>query len=122
LLLGIGPMNQLDATATPMNIFRAEPDLRPYQVRLPNVALDNLITPPARDATTAYWMKRTAEQNLSHPDMADPQTLNQIIWFSVRGKESMPASARLPVFDAIRLGLREEGEELAGNMNERKKD
>ena len=26
LLLGIEPMNQLDATATPINIFRAEPD------------------------------------------------------------------------------------------------
>jgi hypothetical protein len=31
LLLGIEPMNQLDATATPMNIFRPEPDLRPYK-------------------------------------------------------------------------------------------
>ncbi len=122
LLLGIEPMNQLDATATPMNIFRAEPDLRPYQVQLPNVALDNLINPPARDALTTYWMKRTAEQNLSHPDMADPQTLNQIIWFSVRGKGSMPASARLPLFDAMRLGLSEEREELARDLNEEEKD
>ncbi len=50
LLLGIEPMNQLDATATPIDIFRNEPDLRPYKVLLPDVALDNLLTPPARDA------------------------------------------------------------------------
>src|SRR5438876_7043733 len=64
LLLGIGPMNQLDGTAVPMNIFRSEPDLRPYEAQLPNVAVDNLITPRPREAATAYWMKRTAEQNM----------------------------------------------------------
>jgi YVTN family beta-propeller protein len=117
LLLGIEPMNQLDATATPINIFRTErdlqPDLRPYKALLPDVALDNLLTPPARDATTAYWMRRTAEQNMAHADMADPETLNRIIWFSVKGATPMPASARLPLFDAMRLGLQQEREEIA---------
>ena len=113
LLLGIEPMNQLDATATPINIFRAEPDLRPYKVLLPNVALDNLITPPARDAATAYWMQRTAEQDLAHADMADPEVLNRIIWFSVKGNTPFPEIARLPAFDAMRLGLQEEREEIA---------
>jgi hypothetical protein len=113
LLLGIEPMNQLDATATPMNIFRAEPDLRPYKALLPNVALDNLITPPARDAATAYWMRRTEEQDLAHADMADPETLNRIIWFSVKGNTPFPEISRLPAFDAMRLGLQEEREEIA---------
>ena len=70
------------------------------------------MTPPARDAATAYWMKRTAEQDLSHADMADAGELNRIIWFSVRGADSpMPAVARLPAFDAMSLGLKEEDEE-----------
>src|SRR5262249_26133899 len=107
------PMNQLDATATPIDIFRAEPDLRPYKAVLPNVALDNLITPPPRDAATAYWMRRTAEQDLEHADMADPEVLNRIIWFSVKGNTPMPAIARLPAFDAMRLGLQDEREEIA---------
>ena len=110
LLLGLAPMNQLDATATPMNIFRAEPDLRPYKALLPDVALDNLMTPPSRDAATAYWMRQTAEQDMAHADMADPETLNRIIWFSVRGSLPMPTIARLPAFDAMRLGLQEEDE------------
>ena len=113
LLLGIEPMNQLDATATPVNIFRAEPDLRPYKALLPNVALDNLITPPPRDAATLYWMRRTEEQNLERADMADPEILNRIIWFSVKGDIPMPSIARLPAFDAMRIGLQEEHEEIA---------
>jgi hypothetical protein len=113
LLLGIEPMNQLDATATPINIFRAEADLRPYKALLPNVSLDNLVTPPPRDAATAYWMRRTAEQDLAHGDMADPEMLNRIIWFSVKGNLPMPHIARLPAFDAMRLGLQDEREEIA---------
>lgn len=123
LLLGLEPMNQLDATATPINIFRAEPDLRPYKALLPDVALDNLLTPPARDAATAYWMRQTAEQDMAHADMADPETLNRIIWFSVRGSIPMPSIARLPAFDAMRLGLQEEDdEEIAEHREERERD
>ena len=113
LLLGMEPMNQLDATATPINIFRSEPDMRPYKALLPDVALDNLLTPPARDAAEAYWMRRSGEQNLAHADMADPEILNRIIWFSIKGSTPMPAVARLPVFDAMRIGLQDEREEIA---------
>jgi YVTN family beta-propeller protein len=113
LLLGLEPMNQLDATATPINIFRADPDLRPYKALLPDVALDNLLTPPARDAATAYWMRLTEDQDMAHADMADPETLNRIIWFSVRGSLPMPTIARLPAFDAMRLGLQDEREDIA---------
>jgi YVTN family beta-propeller protein len=118
MLLGIAPMNQRDATAVPIDIFRAQPDLRPYSVTVPNVALDNLLAPSPRDPQTAFWMKRTLEQDLTHQDMADPLTLNQIIWFSVRGNRPAPAISRLPAFDAMRLGLSpelEERHELATN-------
>lgn len=119
LLLGILPMNQLDAMAAPINIFRAEADLRPFQAQLPDVALDNLVTPAARDAATAYWMRRTDEQDLSHADMADAEVLNRIIWFSIKGSENMPPVSRLPAFDALRFGLREEREEVADKKFDR---
>jgi YVTN family beta-propeller protein len=119
ILLGIPPMNQLDATAAPMNIFRTEADLRPYRALLPDVALDNLTNPPPRDATAAYWMRRTEQQDLTHADMADPFVLNQIIWYSVRADSPMPTIARLPAFDAMRLGVAEDREEIAEG---RKKD
>jgi YVTN family beta-propeller protein len=111
LMLGIEPMNQLDATAVPVDIFQNEPDLTPYEAILPDVALDNLMNPP-RDAQNAYWIDRTLEQNLVHADMADPGALNEIIWFSVRGPGSpMPHAVQLPAFDAMRAGLASEAED-----------
>jgi YVTN family beta-propeller protein len=110
ILLGMQPMNQLDASVAPIDIFRDDADLRPYKALLPEVSLDNLINPaPAgRDSTRAYWMKRTGEQNLSYPDMADPRVMNEIIWFSVRGEGStMPEPARLAVVDAMRESFRD---------------
>lgn len=77
------------------------------------MALDNLLTEPPRDAAMAYWMRRTAEQNMSQADMADPEILNRIIWFSVKPNTPVPAIARLPIFDAMRIGLQEEDEEIA---------
>lgn len=122
MLLGIPPMNQLDATAVPINIFRSEPDLRPYKAVLPDVALDNLFNPAARDAATAYWMRLTEEQDLTHADMADPYELNQIIWFSVRPDRPMPAISRLPAFDAMKLGVTEDDEEEEKIAENRKND
>lgn len=113
LLLGIEPMNILDATANPIDIFQAKPDLTPYSATLPKVAPDNLWN-PGRDTSprTAYWIDRTLEQNLEHLDMADPGVLNQVIWFSVRGEgERMPQVARLPAFEALRYGIDRQAEQ-----------
>ena len=109
LLAGLPPMNQLDASATPMDIFRAEPDLSPYHALMPDVALDNLEVRKTREEETARMIRRSEQQDLSAADLADPQTLNQIIWFSVRGPNSrMPAPARLPVYDALRTRDRDD--------------
>lgn len=114
ILLGMQPMNQLDASAAPIDIFQDQPDLRSYRAILPEVALNNLVVPArvARDASESYWMKRTAEQNLEYADMADARVMNEIIWYSVRGAGSrMPEIARLPAFDALREGIAEQREE-----------
>jgi YVTN family beta-propeller protein len=112
LLLGLPPMNFLDANAAPIDIFHPTPDLRPFDAILPEISLDNLMTPPARTAQARYWQQRTLEQDLEHADMADAATLNQAIWFSVRGpREPMPRPVQLPVFTAMRAGMKEEIEE-----------
>jgi len=66
-------------------------------------------------------MRRTEEQNLERADMADPETLNRIIWFSVKGNIPMPEIARLPAFDAMRLGLQEEDHEEIAEKRATKK-
>jgi len=106
LLLGIAPMNQLDASAIPMDIFQETPDLTPYEAVLPTVAADNLLTEKVKDKATAEWMKKSNQQDFTHADMADAQTLNAIIWFACRGNDSAaPQSVQLPAYQALRLGV-----------------
>jgi YVTN family beta-propeller protein len=106
LLLGIAPMNQLDAAAAPIDVFQPTPDLSPYTALLPEVAATNLLVPAPEDAASAQWEARTAAQDLDHADMADPATLNRIIWFSVRGPGSpLPRAASLPAFDVLTTGI-----------------
>lgn len=106
LCIGIEPMNFLDANATPIDIFTAKPDLRPYSAVLPTVALDNLYPPDRPTGRMAYFMNMTERQDLTHPDMANPRELNEIIWFSVKGDSEMPGVARLPAFELLTAGVK----------------
>ncbi len=106
LLLGISPMNQLDASAIPMDIFQETPDLVPYKAVLPAIAADNLLTQKPKDKATAEWMRKSNRQNFAHADLADPKVLNAVIWFACKGEGSLiPESARLPAYQAMRLGI-----------------
>jgi YVTN family beta-propeller protein len=108
MLLGIAPMNQLDASAIAMDIFQETPDLTPYKAVLPTIAANNFITEKPKDKASAEWMKKSLQQNFAHADMADPKTLNGIIWFACRGNGStLPESAQLPAYQAMRLGIAE---------------
>jgi hypothetical protein len=114
LLLGIAPMNQLDASAIPMDIFQDKPDLTPYKAVLPTIAADNFMGGKPKDKATAEWMKKTQQQDFAHADMADPETLNAIIWFACTGSGSnVPLSASLPAYQAMRLGISEAEEASA---------
>jgi len=106
MLLGIAPMNQLDASAVPMNIFQETPDLTPYKAVLPTIAVDNLLTHKPKDKATAEWMKKSNRQNFAHADMADPKVLNAVIWFACTGSGSnIPQTAQLPAYQAMGLGI-----------------
>jgi YVTN family beta-propeller protein len=108
LLLGMSPMNQLDANAAPIDIFQDTPDLQPYKAVVPLVVEDNLLVTASRERVNAYWIRKSQEQDLDHPDMADPVILNGAIWFAVRATTPPSAAvAALPAADALRLGMKE---------------
>jgi hypothetical protein len=113
LLLGIAPMNQLDAAAVPMDIFASEPDLTPYAAQLPVVSDNNLIFAKARNARERRYVEQMAHQHLGAPDMADTRLLNEIIWYTVRGDRPMPTVARWAAADALQAGVDDEGREAA---------
>jgi YVTN family beta-propeller protein len=95
LLLGIPPLTQHDAAATPMyNSFAATPDLSAYQAR--NAEIDMLSKNPAN----AYGAALAARMDFSDYDRVDEQALNRILWHSIKGANvPMPAPVRrvLPV-------------------------
>ena len=113
LLIGIAPMNPLDAAAIPMDIFTDTPDLTPYAAVLPNIALDNLVVSRQAAAEGRRLQDASARQDLQNPDMADPAVLNAAIWYSVRGSDPMPPAGRLAAVDAMQTGIDVEGEESA---------
>jgi hypothetical protein len=85
LILGLKPMSQFDAAATPMyNSFQSEPDTRPYEAVPANIDLGEKNT---RAAWGSGW-----KMNFAQEDQADDYLLNEVVWKSVRGANSpMPA-------------------------------
>jgi YVTN family beta-propeller protein len=92
LILGLPPMNQLDLSATALRrCFQDRPDLTPYTCRPSRIALDEMNPPlKALRGRALYWARKSLELDLDHADRADEDTLNRILWHSVRGAEPYP--------------------------------
>jgi YVTN family beta-propeller protein len=90
LILGLPPMSQYDAAATPMAAaFSAKPDLTPYTARPPRVPLDE------KNDAVAFGAEASAAMNFDEPDRTPELELNEIVWKSVRGPASpMPPPVR----------------------------
>ncbi len=94
LILGLPPMSQYDAAATPMyNAFGPTPVLTPFALR------------PAKVSTTemnragAPGQAASAAMNFDEADMTPEIELNQILWMSVRGaKAIMPPPVHAAFF------------------------
>lgn len=92
--MGLPPMNQMDAMAPLMSdCFTNTPDFRPYTC-LPNqIPLDEM-NPQLGYLSDKelYWALKSLEQPFDKFDQADEDTLNRIIWHSVKGvKTPYPA-------------------------------
>ena len=90
LILGIPPMNQMDALAPVMfACFTNAPDLSPYMA-LPNqIPLDELPNPIAQlHGKELYWAKKLAAMRFDAPDLNDDNLLNRILWHSVKGVDA----------------------------------
>ena len=87
LIVGVGPMSQFDAAATPMlNAFTEIPNLQAYDAVTPDQPLDEL------NAADAPLAAESAGMDLAGADRAPEHVLNAAIWRSIRGSESaMPA-------------------------------
>jgi YVTN family beta-propeller protein len=98
LLLGLPPMSQFDAAATPMYAsFGTEKDLTPFHHLPPTVDVN------ARNAVTAYGAKLSMKMDLDDIDEAPMFAFNEILWKSIKGANSpMPPPVHRYRFTAIR--------------------
>ncbi len=90
LILGLKPLSQFDAAATPMyNAFQSRAEVAPFQHHAAEV---NTAAVYDRHDWAA---EQTAKMDFSHEDAADDNLLNQVVWQSVRGPDSpMPPPVR----------------------------
>jgi DNA-binding beta-propeller fold protein YncE len=90
LILGLPPMSQYDASATPLyGAFQARPVLTGFTKRDPRVSLDEKNGPDAPGASASLAM------DLEEADRAPDRELNEILWKAVKGADStMPPPVR----------------------------
>lgn len=87
LILGLSPMSQFDLVATPMiDCFTDKPNFTPYTA-LPNqIPLDQMNPKlSSLKGKQLYWAKKSMKMPLEEVDKAEDDTLNKIIWYSVKG-------------------------------------
>jgi YVTN family beta-propeller protein len=86
LILGLPPMSQFDAAATPMSAsFTPIPDLTPYEHEEARIDINET------NLAGAYGQERCDRMDFSVADAAPPDELNEILWRATRG-----AAAPLP--------------------------
>ncbi|MGC3944784.1 MAG: bifunctional YncE family protein/alkaline phosphatase family protein [Chryseolinea sp.] len=93
-ILGLPPMNVIDATATPMfDCFNSEPDVTFKYTAIPNrVKLNEMNTPPDKLKGKALnFTKQSQQYAFSIIDQGHDDLLNRIIWFSEKGNARYPA-------------------------------
>ena len=93
LILGLPPMTQYDAAATPMfRSFTSKPDFAPYQLVVNNINLSEI--------NTAYTpaAKRSEGLNFAEVDTNDDNEFNDILWKGIKGEMAILPAPRRSAF------------------------
>ena len=93
LMLGLPPMNQFDATATPMfDCFTNAPDFTAFEAVPNHVPLAEMNPSPKKisDAQRRKDALVSARLPLDQPDQCDEDVLNRILWRATMGAKRYP--------------------------------
>jgi YVTN family beta-propeller protein len=90
LIVGLPPMSQHDAAATPMwRCFTSQPDFSPYKALVPDVNLDE------RNVSMSPLAKQFEYFDFAGEDRVPDLLFNQLLWKALKGEDSeMPAPRR----------------------------
>ncbi|HEU4575034.1 MAG TPA: bifunctional YncE family protein/alkaline phosphatase family protein [Chitinophagaceae bacterium] len=90
LILGMPPMSQYDAAATPLwRCFSKTPDLSAFK------AIPAIINLDETNTASNAWQRKSEQFNLAKEDMIPDDAFSEVIWKAVKGFQStMPAPKR----------------------------
>jgi hypothetical protein len=89
LILGLNPMTQFDAAATPMYAsFTDEPVIDAFDALPPQSELT------ARNPSAGAGARASLKLDFSDYDRADPDELNRILWEALKPGQKVPAPVR----------------------------
>jgi len=90
LILGIAPMSQYDAAATPMwRCFTSTPDGTPFQSLPANINLEE------KNTVSNEWSRKSSNIDLTREDRVPDGLFNEILWKAIKGAEApLPAPSR----------------------------
>ena len=93
LILGLPPLTQYDAAATPMfSLFQMEPVLTPYEPLTPQVDLY------AKNTKKTAFSEESGRMNFAEYDRAPEDELNRILWAVARPGEPYPTPIHRAIF------------------------
>jgi hypothetical protein len=97
-ILGLGSLSQFDHFGQPLrDIWRKDPDLRPYVALVPAVNLDDVNRANTREA------RESARLDLRFEDIADEELFNRILWRTIKGESvPYPGVRRVPLLELAR--------------------
>ena len=102
LILGLPPMTQYDAGATPMyRSFTAKPDLSPYRAVSVGVDLDET------NKLATRWSKISEGFNFAEVDLNDDRLFNEVLWKGLKGDAAELPAPRRSAFVRIEKGDRD---------------
>ena len=112
-IFGAPPMNQMVALSPLMtDCFTPKANLKPFQCRPNQIPIDEMNKPTASlKGAELHWALKSLDLPLDEVDRADEDTLNRILWHSVKGVDT-PYPAQLA--GAHGKGLRALGLKLNG--------
>ena len=102
LMLGLPPMNQMDATATPMaDCFTPQADFTPFDSVPNQVPLDEMNPNPklVRDPQLRKDAYASARLPLDRPDACPEDVLNRILWRAMKGTAAPYPVAAIKIVD-----------------------
>ncbi len=98
LILGIPPMSQYDAAATPMwRCFTSTPNLTAFNMRPAQVNLTD------KNTAMNEWQRRSEKFNLTKEDAVPDLEFNTVLWYGLKGDtEPFPGPKRAAFFKATK--------------------